>query len=189
MARYREEVINIRLADLLRGIGFGATGEIISKGKLPDVMVYVNGLRIIIEGRFETSPLVSELKRKCRERVEDGICDISLGVIYTKELREAKDDDALLKKIRNFKFRTFIVYISPQGVKEMDFKADKIEDIAQRLNYLYTLVISNDILKEQIKKVNDTIEKTSQIATISGLFFRSEVIIQKLKDVLGIKGK
>lgn len=67
MPRYREEVINIRLADILREMGFKASAEIISKGKLPDVMVYISGVKINIEGRFETSPQVKELKRRCRD--------------------------------------------------------------------------------------------------------------------------
>jgi len=189
MTRYREEVINIRLADILRRIGFGTAGEIISKGKLPDVMVFINGLRIIIEGRFETSPQVTELKKRCKERVDEGICNIALGVIYPKELREAKDDDDLVKKIRNSAFRTFVVFITPKGVEETGLKVDRIDDIAQTLGNLSALVVSNEILKEQIKKVNDAIEETSQIATTSGLFFSSEILIEKLKDVLGIKGK
>jgi len=189
MTRYREEVINIRLADILRRIGFGTAGEIISKGKLPDVMVFINGLRIIIEGRFETSPQVRELRKRCKERVEEGICDIALGVIYPKGLREAKDDDDLLKKVKNSRFKTFIVFISSKGAKETGLKIDRIDDIAETLSHLSTLVVSNDILKEQIKKVNDAIGETSQIATITGLFFSSEIIIEKLKDVLGIKGR
>jgi len=32
MPRYRQEVINIRVADILREMGFGATGEIICGG-------------------------------------------------------------------------------------------------------------------------------------------------------------
>jgi hypothetical protein len=67
MIRYREEVINLRLADILKEMGLKASGEIVSKGKLPDVMVYVSGIKINIEGRFKTSPEVGDLIKRDRE--------------------------------------------------------------------------------------------------------------------------
>ena len=188
--RYREEVINIRLADILREMGFKTTGETISKGKLPDVMVYVNGVRINIEGRFEKSPQAGELEAKCKSRVEDGICDIATGILYPEELREAEDDSNLIKKIKNTRYpQSFIISVSSKGAKEISFGAQGIEDIAQELTALYTIIFENDILKEQIKKVDNAIKETSELATASDLFFSSKVVIEKLKDVLGIKKK
>lgn len=189
MARYREEVINIKLASILREMGFRATGEVISKGKLPDVMVYVTGVRINIEGRFETSSQVGELKERCSERIKDGISDIAVGIIYPEELREAEDDSKLARKIRNSEFESFVVFMSSKGMKKMEFKMERIEEIAGRLNHLYSVIVTNDILKEQIEKVGNAIKETSETAMMSGLFFSSEIVVKKLKEALGIKEK
>lgn len=187
MERYREEVINLRFADVLREMGFKASGETISKGKLPDVMVTVEGLKINIEGRFKSSPLITKLKEKCRERIEDGICSIAIGVIYPENLREAQNDARLITKIKRSVFDAFLLHTTSAGINELSFSSVKIEDLALELNHLYGVVITNDILKEQITKVNKAINETSSIASMSGLFFESEVVIEKLKEILGLK--
>jgi len=189
MTVYREENINIRLSDILKEMGFKATGETISKGKLPDVMVYVGGIKINIEGRFGSSSHIKKLKERCKSRIEDGICNIAVGIIYPEELREAVDDPELIEKIKKCKFKSFIIYASSIGKKELSFEEERIQDIAQRLNHLYTMIVANDLLKEQIKKVGTVLDKTSETAAESGLYFSSEVVIERLKEVLGIKGK
>ncbi len=185
--KFREEVVNIRLSDVLKEIGFKAAGETISKGKLPDVIVYVSGVKINIEGRFETSSDVSKLKNRCIERVEDGISDIALGIIYPVELKEAENDAELIKKIKKSEFQSFAIYLSSGGIKELAFGVQKIEDIARNLNSLYTVIVRNDILREQIKILNSTIKENSELAMESDLFFSSNMVVGKLKKVLGMK--
>lgn len=188
MPRYREEYINIRFADILKEMGFKATAEIISKGKLPDIMVNIDGVKINIEGRFEKSLQAEQLEERCRERVEDGICDIAVGVIYSEELREAENDSELIKKIKKSDFKAFVVSVTPKGAQKRELGTIKIQDAAEKLNYLYTEIINTDLLQEQIKKISKVIEETGEIATTSGLFFSSEKVIRKLEDALAIKG-
>ena len=189
MARYREEVINIRISDILREMGFQASGEIISKGKLPDIMVYISGIKINIEGRFEGSPELNNLRGRCKSRVDNGICDIAMGLIYPKNIREAQDDYDHIKKIKNAQLESFAMYIDSQGVKELDFTTGSVANIAEKLSNIYTTIISNDVLHSEIKNLNERIKDTHELALKSELFFSSKVVIEKLKDVLGLREK
>jgi hypothetical protein len=187
MPRYREENINIRFGDILKEMGFKASAEIISGRKLPDVMVNVDGVKINIEGRFVKSSQVGELEKKCKRRVEDGICDIAAGILYPEEIRKAKNDKELIQKIKESDLQCFVISLTSKGVEKTDLGRIKIKDFAEKLNYFYTGIISTDLLQEQIKNVSSVIEKTSEMAAISGLFFRGEEVIKKIESVLGIK--
>ena len=76
----REEALNVLLAELLAEKGLKALGEVILKKGYPDVLLDVNGVRIIIEakklGRRD------ELRRSCVERLDRGMCDICVMVEY-----------------------------------------------------------------------------------------------------------
>lgn len=63
----------------------------------------------------------------------------------------------------------------------------KLEDIAQNLNHLYSVIISNDILYEHIQRIDSALKETSETAMETGIFFSSEVVIKRLKKVLGIE--
>ncbi len=189
MPRYREEVINIRVGDILKEMGFKASAEIISGGKLPDIMVNVDGVKINIEGRFEKSLQAKGLEKRCRERVETGICDIAVGIVYPEQIREAEDNELLIQKIKESDLYCFTVSVTPRGIERIDLGTIKMKDMAEKLNYLYSEIVSADLLQEQIKKVDKAINKATEVATTSGLFFRGKEVIERLEDVLGVKPK
>jgi len=83
-----ETTLNVALAELLQQRELQALGEAIihkkSKGvgKKPDVLLTVNGVKIIIEGKFDIPSAEAILDKQCIERIEDGLCEICIGVIY-----------------------------------------------------------------------------------------------------------
>jgi len=189
MPKYRQEVINIRFADILRKMGFGAMGETITCGKLPDVMVEINGLKVNIEGWFEKRIKIADLKTKCRKRVEEGISDIAIGVLYPESLKEANNDEHLIEKIKQSNYKVFVFFPSVKEVKEQFLGELKIEQIAENLNYLYGEIIKTDVVKEQINKIEKAIQTCAQIVSKSSLFFSSLKVIEELKKALGIEEK
>lgn len=94
MPRHREEVLNVELAHLLGAQGVVATPEQIehargSRGRrLPDVTVVDHqGLRTTIEGKYEGPGAAEAVLGQASERVEEGIAQIALAVLYPLELR------------------------------------------------------------------------------------------------------
>ena len=81
---FREEVLNVALAELLEQRGLLSVPETIRKSiarktkDLPDILVGdLLGLRIVIEGRFDNGKNSREsLLKDSKERVENGRCPI-----------------------------------------------------------------------------------------------------------------
>jgi hypothetical protein len=88
--RYREEVLNTILAEIILTRGINASPESIQEhGKArPDVIIGFHGLRCVVEGKIadvaDAKNLVSEDAGK---RIEKGIAHVAIAVIYPKELR------------------------------------------------------------------------------------------------------
>jgi hypothetical protein len=186
MPRYHQSVINVKIADALRKMGFKAAGEIITSSGIPDVMVEIGGFKINMEGWFEKGVQLSELKSKCRERIENGICDIAIGLLYPETLREADHDEELENKIKQSEYEVFIFLPSKEGVDEKGLGKMKLEKVAESLNYLYTQTVKADLLRDKIDKIDEAIQVCAEITSISSLFFSSPKIIEELKKVLGI---
>lgn len=80
----REENLNVMLAELLAERGLRALGEVVMKRRgrrpEPDVHLMINGVRIVLEGK--KPGMWAELEEKCRQRLDDNICDLCIMVEY-----------------------------------------------------------------------------------------------------------
>jgi type I restriction-modification system DNA methylase subunit len=186
MPRYHQSVINVKIADALREMGVKAAGEIITSRGIPDVMVEIGGFKINIEGWFEKSIQLNELKSKCRERIKSGICDIAIGLLYPETIREVDQDEKLENKIKQTEYEVFIFLPSKEGVDEKVLGKMKLEKVAESLNYLYIQTVKADLLKDKINKIDKAIQACAEITSIPSLFFSSQKIIEELKKALGI---
>lgn len=92
---YREEVLNVVLAQLLHERGVVSAPEQLlrraaggGKRRMPDVLVTFQGLRTAIEGKVsdQADPQGSAL-RAARERVEEGISHLAVALVYPADLR------------------------------------------------------------------------------------------------------
>src|SRR6266700_7325420 len=108
---FREEVLNVAMAELLEQRGMLSVPETIRKSiarktrDLPDILVGdLFGVRIVIEGRFDNGLSSRQsLLRDSKERVENGISPVCLAILYPPELRSA---DSLPKLRRNLEKAT-----------------------------------------------------------------------------------
>ena len=95
---FREEVVNVALAELLERRGMLPVPEAIRRSitrntrDLPDIIVAdLLGIRMVIEGRFNSGRVARDsLLKVARERVEQGISPVCLAVLYPPELRSAE---------------------------------------------------------------------------------------------------
>jgi len=192
MPRYRQEVINVRIADLLKKAGFKeATAELVTEGGLPDVMINVSGVRVVLEGWFERSVSVGVLREKCKKRIEDGICDVAIGVFYPETLKEAESDEELIDKVKQSYYEVFVFYLSEKEetveVVEQALGKVKLEQLAEYFRYLYAQIVKTDLLKKEVVKIEKAIQACAETASITSLFYSSEKVIKGLKSALGIE--
>lgn len=92
---YRQEVLNVLLAQLLRERGIvSAPEDVLSSAegrRMPDVLVDFAGLRTAIEGEVDDQPNAQDKARAAAvRRVEQGIAQIGLAVVYPSHLRRVE---------------------------------------------------------------------------------------------------
>jgi hypothetical protein len=103
----REEVLNVLLAELLERRGLWSVPESIRRSaggeqrRLPDVtLADLSGVRVILEGKFYDSEAErGKVFKAARRRVEEGLCPISLAVLYPSALRDVRTLSALRRAL------------------------------------------------------------------------------------------
>lgn len=184
MPRFREEVINVQLAELLTSYGLEANPETLTSGQLPDVLINMGGVKVVLEGRRGNK---DALIRDTQRRVEDGIADIGLAIFYTQDLNEAASLPDLRTRLAAATFQGAILRIQSSGVVEEAFGPAGITDLVEVLNGVFRLFVKNDVLRKHVDRVHEAIDKAVQDASDSGLFFESKEVLDRLKHALGIE--
>lgn len=82
---FREENLNVMLAELLAERGLRALGELVlrrgGKRPEPDVLIELNGVRIVVGGKKPGA--WNDLVRQCEERLDNNVCDLRVMVEYS----------------------------------------------------------------------------------------------------------
>jgi hypothetical protein len=183
---FREEAINVLLANTLAGRGLDANPETIEVGGRPDILILLEGLKLVLEGR--TTQDRDSLLQDARERVELGIADISIAIFYPKGLAVAATINQLKESIESARYDGSLFFFDRNGLTSTSFEGDSIDELVQTINSTFRLRIQNDVVREQVAQLEQTIENVVDDASSTNLFFSSEVLVGKLKHALGIGG-
>lgn len=189
----REENLNVTLAELLTEKGLKALGEVILRKKggrpEPDVLIELNGVRIIIEGK--KLGMWNTLVAQCQERLDNSVCDLCVMVEYvdvkTRKLVPDQSDikDALLNGQFNIGFLSYIdrvgldkwigVAPKPEGYKDVGF-----DELLTYLMSAYSRVVREDIIGPVIQKMNEVLgEFAVKLSTT--------VDLERLKEVMELE--
>lgn len=181
---FREEVVNVALAELLEQRGMLSVPETIRKSiarktrDLPDIIVAdLLGIRMVIEGRFNIGRISQvSLLKDAKERVELGISPVCLAVLYPAELRTADSLARLRKNLQKSKLEIRVISESSDG----EWTAGTVDDVAETLRRSYELLVSEDVV------VTSVAEIASSIETASNLFARTATLADRFRRALGI---
>ena len=203
-----EPTLNVILADLLRRRELQALGEVVVHrkakgiGKKPDVLLTVNGVKVIIEGKFTASGVESILEKQCIDRIEDGLCEICIGVIYSEMqfsslTQTMKEVEATLLKS---KFQALVTYVGPTEFEQLslDFMQSKlppgikkigwwyevdINQLASLVRSSYTSVVSEDILGKAVESFASALQSAAQKLVASN---PPDVLAAKISQIMEI---
>jgi hypothetical protein len=191
----REENLNVMLAELLTEMGLKALGEpILRRGERrtePDVLIELNGIRIIIEGK--KPGMWNELIKRCEQRLDSGICDLCVMVEYAdinlEKFMPTQLDikNALLKGKFNVGFISYADRVGLEKWIDVPSNPEIYQNIGfyELLAYLmnaYSKVIKEDIIEPVIKRINEVLnEFAKEVYAI--------VDIGRLKQVLELREK
>lgn len=183
-AQPTEPALNVTLANLLSKRGLRALGEVkIHKGKVlkkPDVMMVLNAVKIILEGKFKGQRKV--LESQCRKRIEDGLCDIAIAVEYKKTPFAG---ESLEKTLEKMKFEANVYWVT--GNTGWQENID-VNELVKMIRGAYTRAASNDIVGEAVKDLNEALDRWfNTISLLGGASVKT--MAEKTKKILEVREK
>lgn len=179
--RHREETINTQLAILLTRHGVAAESETIHQSgkQRPDVMFSLNGLRVVIEGKFsDTSDAANVVLAETQKRVQSGICHIGVALVYPKSLRTTATGE--LEKILATTRLQFLI-LSDSG--QTAWAEATPSEILAALRRVHESLIKDDIVAESAQRLSERIEG------IAALWHGQPAVCDKLSRLLGMPAK
>ena len=180
---YRQEVFNVLLARLLQERGVIAAPETIlktdfaSERRMPDVIVSFYGLRLVIEGEVSDNPYAEERAlTSVRKRVEEGIAQIGVAVVYPASLRTVpypQLESALAKS----ELRLCVVTESGEskmGVGDVDYLENALRTAFEQL-------IKEDVVKQAVAVLDSGVE------SFAGILSDKDGSLIRIAEILGIQ--
>ncbi|MGQ9465870.1 MAG: hypothetical protein ACUVQ4_09285 [bacterium] len=189
--RVREENLNIMLAELLAESGLKAIGEVIIRRKMPDVLTDINGVRVMIEGKYLGKR--EELYASACGRIDNGLCDIVMMVEYVnlslgKQTQMHVDQKAIKGALKTGTFNVgFLTYVDRVGLDRWIPQARKTPEFYENIDFqnlvacvmmVYDALIKEDVLNKIIGRMEE------KISSFSGRVMMDAPNIDRLKKIL-----
>lgn len=191
-----EDNLNSMLAELLAESGLRAIGVVMIGKKKPDLILDINGIRIVIEGKYPGHR--NQLYRQACERIDQGFCDIVMMVEYSKlelpkQMNFQLDQMIVKRSLRNGRFATGFVTsadranpakirsnideeIDGEFIENVDF-----EDIVAQLCSVYDRVVSEDFIQPIINELE------TKIFNFSSKIIQTGVDVKRIEQVLELR--
>ena len=159
LSALREEVLNVKLAELLSRSGILSVPESIirtgKKRRLPDVLIANYwGVRVILEGRTnDRANIKNTLESDCLKRIEEGLASLVIGVLYPVELKTTSWEtleQAFLSTI--FSIKVF------SEVEQGDWADSNLEGLAALLRRAYESLVKEDVVNAAVEELQESIE-------------------------------
>ncbi len=164
----REEVINVKLAELLSRSGLLSVPEAIlieeAGRRLPDVLIGDYwGVRVVLEGRFEDRANVkTTLEADCIRRIEEGIASIVIGILYPSKLRNS-DWTNLEQVLLTITLRIKVFSEAEQG----DWADSNLDGLSAILRRAYESLVQEDVVNLAVDELRQSIETASRQLSMS----------------------
>lgn len=162
-----EDKLNVILSELLNQSGVVSRSEyLFSKGR-KDIIVYHQGLEIVLEGSYSKEDAEEDAKR----RIEQLACDIAIAICYPKKFYQSLSDIQIKKDLKNSNFLvkiiiskdiqdTLTLFPCRKRVAEavtcwQDYNLDSLDSLISEAG---EFIITEESMKEIEKEVYEFIE-------------------------------
>ncbi len=176
MDGFRQEVLSVLLAEKLAGRGLVALPEIRIDLKAPDVLVRFSGLLLAIEGEVGDQLGAEQTAwRKARERVENGLADFALALVYPPDLRTLPSLDDVRTALEKATLRFCLC--PPMEARWQEGTIDILAAVLQRV---HESLVAEDLVQQAVLFLREGMEVLAQgILTVG-------VIPERIAVPLGI---
>jgi hypothetical protein len=156
MARRREEVLNVLLAQAICDTGMMADPENIldvhGERNMPDVLLSFKGLRCVLDGKYaDAQGSTAQVQQQVSERLASGLAHLGIGLLYPGELRTFADFTKLQDALRTAELRFFIETESEKGA----WQTGTLDGLLEKLRHSYTSLAQDDVVTRSVGLLQD----------------------------------
>ena len=175
-----ENRLNVLLGRLLSGeLGIRATSEYISRRDRPDIVIYVNGIKIVVEGSYSKIDAESDVKQK----IEEGLGDLGVALYYRDFFPQNLTDSELEERLKASTFE--VKFIIPEDISiEPRWVTSWIEagvrDLVSTLNEAIQFIISEEDINQAISRLESEI---NDFVTIARNVDENKMLAKKLYEL------
>ena len=178
---YREEVLNVLLAQLLDEQGIISAPEQSLKlatqaRRVPDVLVLFRGLRTAIEGKVDDHPTAADdVIKDAQGRVEQGIAHIGIAVLYPAALRQIP-----FPSLKNELSKAKLCMAICSEAGEQGWTDGDINYLGAMLRRTFDQLIEEDVVTQAVAALDAGVEVFAQAISAS------PAAIERSAELLGI---
>ncbi len=185
-----ETKLNAYLGNILSDkLGVNAVSEIFISKKRPDILIYVGGVKVIIEGSYSKSDAEKDVKKK----IELGQADIGIALHYKCPIPDV-EEKGVVEKIKEAKFdiKLFLFadlknalerYLLNQKIISKSltewFEVD-IVGLATLIENIYYFLVAEEFIEKNLKNIE---EKSNDFVNRMKSLDRKKEIAKKLYEV------
>jgi hypothetical protein len=186
-----ENRLNVLLGRLLSGeLGIRATSEYISRRDRPDIVIYVNGIKIVVEGSYSKTDAESDVKQK----IEKGLGYLGVALYYREVFPQNLTDSELEERLKVSTFE--VKFIIPEDISDTllrFFTGRKIEprwvtswieagvrDLVSILNEAIQFIISEEDINQATSRMESEI---NDFVTIVRNVDENKMLAKKLYEL------
>jgi len=183
-----EETLNVVLAQLLLKRGLKALGEarIYGRGiRKPDVFMVVNGVKVILEGKYSRVGVKEELQAKCKERIDEGLCEICVSAVYPQlSFGSLSPNMADVERVlASSRIESNVVWVAAEGSQESGWMSVGIDDLATLVRNSYTSIVTEDMLGKAVVSLAGTLNiVAARIMQVPNV----DTLVKRMKGAMGL---
>lgn len=158
-----EPTVNVELARLLGKRGLDAMGEVIipDSAYRPDLLLTLNGVRIIIEGKFQRHSARDALEKQCRDRVDKGLCDVAIAVLYEKPVIQSLSPrpEQLTAWLEQATYSACAFFTGKSGVEAYPWQKNiTLDTLVDLIRNSYQDIVSTDRVSNVVDSLRSALE-------------------------------
>jgi hypothetical protein len=182
--RFREEVLNVLLAECISDSGLAAVPESIATARggrraLPDVLISFNGLRCNIEGKYGDAPDAQmEAGRQAHSRIENGVAHLAIGVVYPAFLRQTPFPQ-LKASLRSASLSFMVCTEASSG----DWREGDLNAIMDDLRRAHDMLARDDVVERSVERLE------CGMGDLVALLMKNAGACVRLAETLGVHEK
>lgn len=181
---FREEVVNVKLAELLEqrdvvSLPEQVISDLVENNRMPDIMTAnLLGVRIVIEGRIgKTNAVRTSLVEDCEERVAEGISPMAVAVAYPEGINVSSTLTGLEDNLKDAEFEMNVITESGAG----GWSEGDLSDLSDYLRSGYGDLVEENVVEEAVETIDSSIDGfVRKLSSTEGLSGTEE----RLKDVV-----